>query len=133
MGSDNSFKPNANIINDTEITFYAKFETGSVVIERKNAEPGQTFVYLITSTTSGVSMYVTLQCDENGSGTVAILEAARGTYTVTELQDWSWRHVGETLTGSHQGDDKELKFTFDNTVKNDKWLNGCGELSSNTN
>ena len=129
----NSFIPNANIINADKITFYAKFETGSVVIERKNAEPGQTFVYLITSTTSGVSMYVTLQCDENGSGTVAILEAARGTYTVTELQDWSWRHVGETLTGSHQGDENELKFTFDNTVKNDKWLNGCGDLSSNTN
>ena len=129
----NSFIPNANIINADEITFYAKFETGSVVIERKNAEPGQTFVYLITSTTSGVSMYVTLQCDENGSGTVAILEAARGTYTVTELEDWSWRHDGETLIGSHQGDDKELKFTFDNTVKNDKWLNGCGDLSSNTN
>jgi hypothetical protein len=129
----NSFIPNANIINRTEITFYAKFETGSVVINRKNAEPGQTFVYLITSTTYGVSIYVTLQCDENGSGTVAILEAARGTYTVTELQDWSWRHVGETLTGSHQGDNKELTFTFDNTVTHKSWLNGCGKLSSNTN
>jgi hypothetical protein len=131
--TDNSFRPNANIINDAEVTFYAKFETGSVVIERKNAKPGQTFVYLITSTTYGVSIYVTLQCDENGSGTVAILEAARGTYTVTELQDWSWRHVGETLTGSHQGDNKELTFTFDNTVTHKSWLNGCGKLSSNTN
>jgi hypothetical protein len=81
-----------------------------------------------------MNMYVTLKCDANGSGTVAILEASTaGTYTVTELKDWSWRHDGKELTGSHQGDENELKFTFDNTVKNDKWLNGCGELSSNTN
>ena len=74
-----------------------------------------------------------VQCDENGIGRVAILEAARGTYTVTELKDWSWRHKGETLTGSHQGDGNELVFTFDNTVTNNSWLNGCGKLSSNTN
>jgi hypothetical protein len=133
----NSFIPNANIINDTEITFYAKFETGSVVIERKNAEPGQTFVYNVQwrdSHGNEMNMYVSLKCDANGSGTVAILEASTaGTYTVTELKDWSWRYAGEELTGSHQGADKELVFTFDNTVTNNKWLNSYGELSSNTN
>ena len=133
----NSFIPNANIINDTEITFYAKFETGSVVINRKNAEPGQTFVYNVQwsdSRGNEMNMYVSLKCDATGSGTVAILEASTaGTYTVTELKDWSWRYAGEELTGSHQGADKELVFTFDNTVTNNKWLNSYGELSSNTN
>jgi hypothetical protein len=141
----NSFIPNANIINRTEITFYAKFETGSVVIDRKNAEPGQTFVYNVQWSDSHgneMNMYVSLKCDANGSGTVTILEASTaGTYTVTELKDWSWRYAvenagenaGKTLTGSHQGDKKELVFTFDNAVTNNKWLNSYGELSSNTN
>jgi hypothetical protein len=127
----NSFKPNANIIEADEITFYAKFETGSIVIKRENANPGQSFVYLITSTTPGVSMYVSLQCDENGAGEVAVLEAALGTYTVTEQQDWSWRHEGATQTKSHEGSVKKLTFEFDSEVTKKQWLNGCGKISSN--
>lgn len=133
VGADNSFKPNANIINDVAVTFYAKFETGSVVIERKNAKPGQTFVYCIENSSNNLKMYVTLQCDASGSGTVAILEAATaGTYTVTELNDWSWRHDGEKQSGQHQGDDKELKFIFDNRVTNNSWLNALFDFSTNT-
>ena len=132
--SDDSFKPNANIINDTEVTFYAKFETGSVVIERQNARPGQTFVYCIENSSNNLKMYVTLKCDASGSGTVAILEAARaGTYTVTELNDWSWRHDGEEQSGQHQGNEKELKFTFTGEAKIKKWLNGFVNFFSNTN
>jgi hypothetical protein len=129
--TDNSFRPNANIINADEITFYAKFETGSIVIKRENANPGQSFVYSITSA-SGVSMYISLQCDENGVGQVVVLEAALGTYTVTELEDWSWRHNGTTQTKSHQGTDRELVFEFSGPVDKDKWLNACGKISSNT-
>ena len=133
VGADNSFKPNANIINADKKTFYAKFETGSVVIERKNAKPGQTFVYCIENSSNNLKMYVTLQCDANGSGTVAILEAATvGTYTVTELNDWSWRHDGEKQSGQHQGDEKELKFTFTGEVKKKNWLNGFVDFFSNT-
>ena len=129
--TDNSFRPNANIINADEITFYAKFETGSIVIKRENANPGQSFVYLITSE-FGVSMYVTLQCNENGVGEVAVLEAALGTYTVTELEDWSWRHDGTQQTKSHQGADRKLVFEFSRPVDRDKWLNACGKISSKT-
>ena len=129
--TDNSFRPNANIINADEITFYAKFETGSIVIKRENANPGQSFVYFIESA-SGVSMYVSLQCDENGVGQVVVLEAALGTYTVTELEDWSWRHDGTEQKKSHQGTDRELVFEFSGPVTEDKWLNACGKISSNT-
>ena len=129
VGADNSFRPNANIIND-DVTFYAKFETGSIVIKRENANPGQSFVYLITS--SDVSMYVSLQCDENGIGQVVVLEAALGTYTVTELEDWSWRHDGTTQEKSHQGTVRKLEFEFSGPVDRDKWLNACGKISSKT-
>ena len=134
---DNSFKPNANIINADEITFYAKFVTGSILIKRTNAKPGQTFVYHIQWTTGDakntLDMYVTLKCDESGSGSVEILEmATAGTYTVTELNDWSWRHDGITKTGEHQGTDKKLTFEFDGPVKNHRWINGYLDYSSNT-
>jgi hypothetical protein len=128
--TDNSFRPNANIINE-DVTFYAKFETGSIVIERKNANPGQSFVYLIKSA-SGMSMYISLQCDKTGVGQVVVLEAALGTYTVIELEDWSWRHDGTEQTKSHQGTERKLEFKFSGPVTNDKWLNACGKISSNT-
>ena len=134
---DKSFKPNANIINADEITFYAKFVTGSILIKRSNAKPGQTFVYHIQwtgDTTNTLDMYVTLKCDESGIGSVEILEmATAGTYTVTELNDWSWRHDGATKKGEHQGTDMQLTFEFDGPVKNNSWLNGCLDLSSKTN
>ena len=133
---DHSFIPNANIINAPTVTFYAKFETVSILIARKNANPGQTFVYHVqwsNSKGNTLDMYVTLECDASGIGSVAILEArTEGTYTVTELEDWSWRHVGETKTGQLQGTDKELKFEFDTPVAHNSWLNGYGDLSSNT-
>ena len=134
---DKSFKPNANIINADEITFYAKFVTGSILIKRTNAKPGQTFVYHIQWTTGDakntLDMYVTLKCDESGSGSVEILEmATAGTYTVTELNDWSWRHDGITKTGEHQGTNKKLTFEFDGPVKNNRWINGYLDYSSNT-
>ena len=119
---DNSFTPNANIISTDAITFYAKFETGTLVIERNNAAPGQSFVYYIVC--GDLKMYVTLKCDANGYGKVEISEVpAAGKYTVTELQDWSWRHVGETYTKEHEKDKKELKFEFSNSANN-KWING---------
>jgi hypothetical protein len=77
-------------------------------------------------------MYISLQCDENGVGQVVVLEAALGTYTVTELKDWSWRHNGTTQEKSHQGTDRELVFEFSGPVVKDKWLNACGKISSNT-
>ena len=120
---DNSFTPNANIISTDAITFYAKFETGTLVIERKNAAPGQSFVYCIESKSGNLKMYVTLKCDENGNGKVEISEVAAGEYTVTELEDWSWRHEGQEQTKKHEDGKKELKFEFSNSANN-KWING---------
>lgn len=132
VGADNSFKPNANIINDETVTFYAKFETGSVVINRENANPGQVFVYHVRNT-EGLDMYVTLKCDANGKGTVAILEASlTATYTVTELSDWSWRNSPDNQkNGSHEADKNQLTFTFNDVPSNKKWINDYGDPVSN--
>lgn len=126
------FIPNANVISTSEIHFYAKFETGSITINRENAYPFQTFVYHIRSTDGTVDMYVPLECDENGNGTKEILEVPLGkTYNVTEHEDWSWRHSGKTLSDSNSDKKRHLVFDFDSAVNYEWWLNGYSEAFEN--
>ena len=131
-----SFIPNANVTSDTEIHFYAKFETGSITIERAEAEPYQTFVYHIQSTDNTVDMYVTLACDATGNGKVEILEVPLDkTYKVTEHEDWSWRHKGETKSDTNGNIGGEtilhLKYKFASKTKNEWWLNGYSGVYEN--
>lgn len=126
------FKPNANIINAESVTFYAKFETGSITINRENANPEQTFVYHIESTDGKVDMYVSLQCDENGKGSVEILEVPLNkTYTVTEIEDWSWRHPGAVKEDANSNDKLHLVFDFNSDINKNKWLNGLSPEKEN--
>jgi hypothetical protein len=127
----NSFKPNANILNADSVTFYAKFESGSIAIERKDALKNQVFIYHVVG--GGLDMYVTLTCDETGEGIVYILEAPIAEYTITECEDWSWRYPGETITQSMQvgSDDRELIFEFGQSIGDKQWLNGYSPTVDN--
>lgn len=128
------FIPNANIISSSEIHFYAKFETGSITIERENANPGQTFVYHVTSTDGAVDMYVPLECDENGIGRKVILEVPLNkTYVITEHDDWSWRHTGNTITKKNADNEEErhLLYEFKSNIKFEWWLNGYSQAVEN--
>ena len=129
----NYFIPNANILNADEVTFYAKFETASITIERENALPNQTFVYHIKSgaDTSALDMYVTLQCDENGKGKVEIFEMLLGNYTVTECKDWSWRHPTGTQSGTLTAEDNSHTFKFDGKPDDMEWLNDYSDSVPN--
>lgn len=119
----NSFKPNANIITDTEVDFYAKFETGTIVINRENAKPNQSFVYHIQS--NGIDMYITLHCDENGKGSVQVLEVPLNqTYTITECDDWSWRYPSKSLSQTNSNEKKLLEYLFNEAADPNAWLNG---------
>ncbi len=127
-----SFKPNTNIINAESVTFYAKFETGSITINRENANPEQTFVYHVESDDKSVDMYVTLQCDENGKGSVEILEVPlQKTYTITEIEDWSWRHPGAVKEDTNSNDKLHLVFDFNSDINKNKWLNGYSPEKEN--
>lgn len=48
-----------------------------------------------------------------------------GTYTITEVSDWSWRYtpdeIGKTITLQPT---QTNEVTFANTRANDKWLDG---------
>ena len=74
-------------------------------------------------------MYVTLECDENGVGSIEVLEVLRGTYTVTECDDWSWRHTAESQDKTHEKN--QLVYDFSKPVDDTKWLNGYSPAVDN--
>ena len=137
--SENYFRPNANILEADEVTFYAKFETASLTIERENALPNQAFIYHITGTCQDgttLDTYLTLQCDENGKGSAEISEMLLGTYTVTELDEWSWRHPdpasqkwAQTHSLTDTNNSHTFKFTGDPTDMS--WLNDYSDKTPN--
>ena len=131
---DNTFKPNANIISKEKVTFYAKFETGAIVIDRTDAEPGQVFVYHVQGTDitdgSNIGMYVTVECDATGNGSRTIYEVPSGNYTVTELLDWSWRYPTETIGPTPAGTG-EVTFPFGKESVQKYWLNGYSGIEKN--
>ena len=132
------FRPNANIINADEITFYAKFSTASITINRTGAEEGQSFVYHVWGETEDhkpVDLYVTVICGKDGSGSTTITEMMKGTYHVEEVTDWSWRfdctdtQKDVTITGDK--DNLEQTVTFTGGIKKPKWLSGLAEKVRN--
>ena len=139
MDANGNFKPNSNIIKAEEVTFYAKFETNSVTIERTNGIPGQTYVYKVEASegTNTTVMYVTVTCGADGIGSTEILEAVSTTYKVTEIGSWSWRSVDNEITQSFtpgtSGSDAKLHitFSFNGEVKEQEWLNGYSQSQKN--
>ena len=132
----NDFKPNANILNDTEVTFYAKFETASLTINRSNGDKGQTFIYQIAKNlksngTADMFIYVSLTCGADGKGSVSVLELGAGSYTVTELTDHSWRFnesdavtsQTQTMANLDSGTVHELIYNFTGKKSNNMWVN----------
>lgn len=127
-----SFIPNANVISAEAIHFYAKFETGSITINRVNAYSGQTFVYHVQSTDEDVDMYVPLECNEEGVGAKVILEVPLGkTYNITEYDDWSWRYTGKTISYTNSDANRHLVYEFDSESLCEWWLNGYSEAFEN--
>ena len=127
----NTFKPNANILNADSVTFYAKFQSGTIEIRRTNANPGQVFVYYVESADGKIKLYVPLVCDENGNGVAYVLEVPLQKYTVTELEDWSWRHDGTSISKTGTDAQQNIVFEFNSAITDNKWLNGYDDPKEN--
>lgn len=106
-------------------TYYAKFEwdVADLTITKQgweNIDEGQSFIFDVTGP-NGYSKRVVI----NGNGSVTIKGLKIGTYTVTEVTDWSWRYTANSKSQSI-----ELKpamsntVNFTNTRSNGKWLGG---------
>lgn len=145
VNNTGEFRPNKDLtISDDqlEVTYYAKFSSGSLLIIRENAEPGQVFVYKVEDE-RGNEMYVTVVVGDNGKGSTEIVNASFGDgdtgmwYTVTQLNDWSWRHddvsqpkLHIATEGLHGSMDMTTEFVFNGAAEN-QWLNGNSKVERN--
>ena len=139
------FEPNIHVINEESVTFYAKFITRSLTVERvvTAADIGQTFVYHIKgSNGSNVDMYITMEVkpeDIKADGTSkisrTIYEVPTGRYDVFQLKDWSWRYdPEESQFVQHTGvtnEELEKTVTFKEPRTIEKWLSGLSEIAHN--
>ena len=111
-------------------TFVYKAALADLKITKSGAnttlDPNQTFMFHITGTPAdpnlpAVDMMVTI----SGNGDVDILDLPVGNYTVTEIEDWSWRYETENsfqITLNDPENTTEVEFV--NERKNSSWLSG---------
>ena len=132
--ADNKLTPQktANLGNDVKgyeaATYYAKFEydVADLTINKQGwqaIDENQSFIFDVTGP-NGYYKRVVIQ----GSGSVTIKGLKVGTYSVTEVTDWSWRY--KTADGTANSIEHEIKpkdgfvFDFTNSRENGKWLGG---------
>lgn len=105
-------------------TYYAKFEydVADLTITKtgwKAIDENQSFIFKVV----GDNFEKTVVINKGGSVTIKGLKI--GTYTVTEVTDWSWRYTpdknGKTITLQPA---QTNEVTFANTRAKDKWLGG---------
>lgn len=114
-------------------TYYAKFayDVFDLTVSKSGADAvdeNQTFIFLISG--EGVKMEVVV----HGNSSVTVKGLKVGTYTVTELTDWSWRYTPDeaqktvSQTDAQQAAANQTAphtVNFVNKRTNSKWLNGA--------
>lgn len=108
-------------------TYFAKFEydVGDLIIIKQGAQDideNQSFIFLVSGPGINGDMKVVI----NGNDRVTIKGLKVGTYTVTEVTDWSWRYSpngGPRQTAEVTGNVAGTA-TFINTRTKGQWLDG---------
>ena len=109
-------------------TYYAKFEAdvADLTINKQGwqaIDENQSFIFDVTGPNDYYKRVVI-----QGRGSVTIKGLKVGTYSVTEVTDWSWRY--KTADGTANSIEYEIKpkdgfvFDFTNSRENGKWLGG---------
>ena len=131
--ADNKLTPQktANLGNDVKgyeaATYYAKFEydLADLIISKTGCEDiDETQSFLFKVEGEGFSTTVAIK----GNTSVKITGLKVGTYTVTEITDWSWRYTNKDYVKSADitptKPDDVYTFNFANTRSITKWLGG---------
>ena len=88
-------------------------------------DENQSFIYRICGVEGTESEGIALTFLIRGNGSMTIAKLPVGTYTVTQLSDWSWRYetdADKQITLSVNASENVLEF-INNRVY-DKWLDG---------
>lgn len=105
-------------------TYYAKFAADAadltIIRQGQDIDEGQSFIFDVVGP-DGYNKRVAI----SGSGSVTIKGLKTGTYTVTEVTAWSWRHTAcgvqsVTLQPAQTG-----TADFTNAISNGGWLSGA--------
>lgn len=113
--------------------FYARFKAvyGNVTIERKATEDESngngTYVYRLTSK-DNPAYVVEVTVPAGGSTTVYDLPC--GSYTVEQVNSWSWRYSDSEKTVEIEQDQTKT-VTFDRAAVKEKWLTGSSDAVVN--
>ena len=110
-------------------TYYAKFEpqVSDLTIVRTNViDNTQVYVYEVKNNATGEIIYVSIV----GNGQVTIHDLLMGEYTVTQLNDWSWRYSDSSITINHQSVDGTT-VKFEDGADTEQWLNGNSDRVKN--
>lgn len=105
-------------------TYYAKFEydAADLTITKtgwKTIDENQSFIFKVVG--GGFEKKVVI----NGNGSVTIKGLKIGTYTITEVTDWSWRYTPDEIVKTITLQPAQTnEVTFANTRAKDKWLGG---------
>ena len=106
--------------------FYVHVKTCSITITKLGYDEnlqngGQTFLFEVVDSNNAV--VATVAIGENGSATVVGLPV--GTYTVREVNAWSWRYKAhDDVTVTLNADSPTGTAEFENVVANRHWLSG---------
>ena len=137
-GSGTIYQPNEEFSGNADATLYAIWipASTSLTIKKEGAldiDKNQTFVFVVKGNDDNTSD-IDLTVAVHGNGIVNITELPIGSYTITELINWSWRYKGSptwvfgTVNGSGDASimltaDPNL-ITFKNTRSEQYWLDG---------
>ena len=109
-------------------------KSADLTIEKQVAgggKPDQSFIFEIT----GVDFEMTVvmnpdDFDTSGNCKVTIKDLPAGTYTVTELQNWSWKYSAANATCNVTIDGEVKTASFTNTKDDTPWLGGSDSVEN---
>ena len=133
VDADNKLTPKKSGDLWEDAVYYAKFEpaVASLTITASGIEgtyDEQGTIYQVQVEAADGTNDVTFYVSINGNSSVTIENLPYGEYTVSPMNDWSWRYGdlnSQTVTPVVQGDGTmAASVTFDYGIQNYKWLSG---------
>lgn len=119
----------------------AKAGYGRLSIQKmgQSIDPTQVFVFLIESTSNVSGQPISFKVTVTGENAVTIMDVPDGTYTITEIESWSWRYkidegssIKQTVViGQGSGASLAPTVEFVNNLVKDKWLDSNSPIAKN--
>ena len=129
VDSNNLLKPQKTGDVWKAATYYAKFEaleTELTITTKSTMDEDQVFIFRIQGKADTMTAGIDLTVAVAGGSSVTVTKLPVGSYTVSEMTDWSWRYENaeavREITATYGNGTNEI--VYDNSRENGKWLDG---------